>query len=229
MTKPIPEPHSVATSSVQTARRFPVWAIVLLTMLLTALATLFVYRYFFAPKPFDVVELSEREQRNLDAKLDRLLPGRRMAAGQNDNDTTLEPLPYSEQGASRLVQFNEREVNALLARNTDLADKLAVDLADELLSAQLLLPLHPDFPVMGGKTVRVHAGLSLSYDGGRPVAILRGVSVMGVPVPNAWLGGLKNIDLVEQFGGSDGFWKSFAEGIESLSVENGKISVQLAE
>ncbi|MBT8138520.1 MAG: arginine N-succinyltransferase [Gammaproteobacteria bacterium] len=200
---------------------------VLVTMLLTALATVLIYRYFFAPKPFDAVELSEREQHKLEAKLDRLLPGRR--SSESAEDGSMQPQPYSEEGASRMVHFNEREVNALLARNTDLADKLAVDLADELVSAQLLLPLHPDFPVMGGKTVRVHAGLNLSFKNDRPVAILRGVSVMGVPVPNAWLGGLKNIDLVEQFGGSDGFWKSLAEGIESLEVENGKISIQLAE
>ncbi|NNC54807.1 MAG: hypothetical protein HKO07_03690, partial [Pseudomonadales bacterium] len=61
-------------------RRVPVWAIVLITMLLTALATVLVYRYFFAPKPFDAVELSEREQQQLDAKLDRLLPGRQSSA-----------------------------------------------------------------------------------------------------------------------------------------------------
>lgn len=221
------ESDTAVAAAAPSRRRFPIWAIVLLTMLVTALVTVLVYRYFFAPKPFDAVELNEREQRTLDAKLDRLLPGRR--ASGTDSGDALEPQPYTEEGASRLVHFNEREVNALLARNTDLADKLAVDLANDLVSAQLLLPLHPDFPVMGGKTVRVHAGLSLSYENGRPVAILRGVSVMGVPVPNAWLGGLKNIDLVEQFGGSDGFWKSFAAGIDSLNVENGKISVQLAE
>ena len=117
----------------------------------------------------------------------------------------------------------------MLARNTDLADKLAVDLADDLVSARLLVPLDPNFPIMGGKTVRVNAGLSLSYANGKPMAVLRGVSVMGVPVPNAWLGGLKNIDLIEQFGGGDGFWKSFAAGIDQLSVKDGVLNVTLAE
>ena len=58
---------------------------------------------------------------------------------------------------------------------------------------------------------------------------MKGVSVWGVPIPNAWLGGLKNIDLVKEFGSSEGFWKSFAEGIEDIRVEDGKLLIQLAE
>lgn len=213
----------------QSGRRFPTWAIVLVTIALTVLVMLLVYRYWFAPKPFDSVELNEREQLQLDQKLNRLIPGRAAANTTDANGQALEPQAYSEEGASRQVSFSEREVNAMLARNTDLADKLAVDLADDLVSARLLVPLDPNFPFMGGKTVRVNAGLNLSYANGKPIAVLRGVSVMGVPVPNAWLGGLKNIDLIEQFGGGDGFWKSFAAGIDQLSIKDGMLSVTLAE
>ena len=71
---------AAAANAAPSRRRFPLWAIVLITVLLTALATVLVYRYFFAPKPFDAVELNEREQSRLEEKLDRLLPGRR--AGQ---------------------------------------------------------------------------------------------------------------------------------------------------
>ena len=35
----------------------------------------------------------------------------------------------------------------------------------------------------------------MRYANGRPVMVLKGVSVWGVPLPNAWLGNLKNIDL----------------------------------
>ena len=59
--------------------------------------------------------------------------------------------------------------------------------------------------------------------------MLRGLSVMGVPLPNAWLGGLKNIDVVREFGGDEGFWRAFAEGVESLSVEEGRITITLNE
>ncbi|HBV20433.1 MAG TPA: arginine N-succinyltransferase, partial [Nitrosomonas sp.] len=53
--------------------------------------------------------------------------------------------------------------------------------------------------------------------------------IMGIPIPNAWLGGLKNIDLVEEFGADPGFWKSFSEGVENIRVTAGQITVRLKE
>jgi len=61
------------------------------------------------------------------------------------------------------------------------------------------------------------------------VLALTGVSVWGVPIPNAWLGGLKNVDLVGEFGGQEGFWKSFADGIEYVQVTDGQVIVKLKE
>ncbi len=39
---------------------------------------------------------------------------------------------------------------------------------------------------------------------------------MGMPIPNAWLGNLKNVDLIAEFGGTGGVWKAFADGVEAL-------------
>jgi hypothetical protein len=52
---------------------------------------------------------------------------------------------------------------------------------------------------------------------------------MGVPLPNAWLGGLKNIDMVNEFGTSEGFWKAFADGVDNIHVENGGLRIVLKE
>ena len=57
--------------------------------------------------------------------------------------------------------------------------------------------------------VEGRAGVELAYRQSRPIVVLKGVSVMGVPVPNAWLGGIKNIDLVNEYGEGDGFWQAF--------------------
>jgi len=62
----------------------------------------------------------------------------------------------------------------------------------------------------------------------QPVVVLRGVSLMGVPVPNAWLGNLKNVDLVGQFG-DKGFWKGFADGVDDLQVRDGELYIKLRE
>jgi hypothetical protein len=58
---------------------------------------------------------------------------------------------------------------------------------------------------------------------------VKGVSVMGVPIPNAWLGGIKNIDLVEEFAAEEGFWKAFAAGVEDLEVRDGQLWIKLKE
>ena len=116
-----------------------------------------------------------------------------------------------------------------MAKNTDLARKLAIDLSDNLMSAKLLIPVDEDFPIMGGQILKVRAGVELAYRESRPIVVLKGVSIMGVPVPNAWLGGLKNIDLVEQYGTDAGFWKAFADGVEHINVEDGTIRIQLKE
>ena len=117
----------------------------------------------------------------------------------------------------------------MVARNTDLADKVAIDLANDLVSLRMLIPMDPDFPFFGGKTLKVRAGAELAFRGGRPVCILRGISVMGVPLPNAWMGGLKNIDLVNVFGSDPGFWKGFADGVAAIQVREGNLEIVLRE
>jgi hypothetical protein len=89
--------------------------------------------------------------------------------------------------------------------------------------------MEPDFPVLGGKIIRVNAGLELAYRDSGPVVMLKGVSVMGVPIPNAWLGNLKNVDLVREFGGDRGFWRAFADGVEFIEVSDGELQIKLKE
>ncbi len=123
--------------------------------------------------------------------------------------------------------MTERELNALLARNTELAKKLAFDLSDDLMSAKLLVPLDPELPIVGGKTLKVTAGIQVRYANQKPVIALRGISIWGVPIPNAWLGGFKNIDLVHEFGMQPGFWKTFSAGVEDIRVTEGRLTIKL--
>ncbi|ARM31237.1 arginine N-succinyltransferase [Prosthecochloris sp. HL-130-GSB] len=215
-----------------------VFLIAMGSVALAVLATVLVVRFFFFPSPFTPVELDEREQQKLESKLDRIEDASGVSldelfgpAGADEftSEGYLRPEPYSEDGAPRDVFLTERELNSLLARNTDLARKLAIDLSDDLVSARLLLPLEPDVPVLGGKTLRIRAGLELAYRDGRAVVKLRGISFMGIPLPNAWLGGLKNVDLVEEFGSGPGFWKGFSDGVEELSVREGRLYFRLRE
>lgn len=210
--------------------------IIVITMIFTIAVTYWVLTRYIFPPQFKPVELSQTERKALDRKLlvfqewsDRTGTGSTRRSPTQSLEPTLEPERYSEENAGRIIRLSERELNAMLAQNTDLAQRLAIDLSNNLASGKLLIPLDPDFPVMGGKTIKLSAGLELSYINGRPVVILKGVSIMGIPVPNAWLGGLKNIDLVREFGTSPGFWKSFSDGVENILIEDGQLVIELKE
>jgi hypothetical protein len=210
--------------------------IVVAAMLLTMVGTLFIVKNWLFPSPFEPVVLSQAEEQRLERKLERFeqIGGRthRVPPGQPGTMPTeedLKPEPYSEEGASREIRLSEREINAMIAQNTDLAQKMVVDFSNDLVSVKLLIPVDPDFPIMGGKTLKVKAGAELAFRGSRPVVILRGISVMGVPLPNAWLGGLKNIDLVDVFGAEPGFWKGFSDGVAAIEVREGSLQILLKE
>ncbi len=210
--------------------------IVLATILVTAAVTFWVVRTYIYAKDFKPVELSIEEQRTLNTKLKVLgyEPGpeahsEKGQASQETDEQWLRPERYLEAKAKREVNFSERELNAMVAKNRDLAKKLAVDLADDLVSARLLVPVDQDFPILGGKTLRVSAGVEMAFRNAKPVIILKGVSIMGIPIPNAWLGGLKNIDLISEFGDERGFWAKFADGVDNIRVEEGQLKVKLKE
>ena len=216
----------------------PILGIVLVTILVTAGATMWLINNQLFANSFEPVELTPEEQQVLGNKLERV----GFAASEEATATTDqqvddsaaavnddEPEPYSEDPAKRRIALSERELNALLAEGTDLAERLVIDLADDVASAKLLIDLDPDFPFLGGKTLKVSAGAELAYADRRPIVVLKGVSVWGVPIPNAWLGGLKNVDLVNEFGGDDGFWKSFADGIKNIRIEEGQLLIELNE
>jgi len=199
------------------------------TLTAAIIASVWIIKVYLFPAEFKPVTLDVEETQTLERKLQRLdvLEGGQARTQQGSEGLT--PEAYSEVGARREITFTERELNALLAKNTDLAHKVAIDLAEDLLSGKLLLPVDEDFPVIGGQTIKVRAGLELAYADNRPRVILKGVTVMGVPMPNAWLGGMKNIDLIEEFGEQQGFWQAFADGVVSINVADGELNIKLKE
>jgi len=213
-----------------------VTGIVIAAMAITVAATLFIVNTWLFPRPFEPVVLSPAEEQRLERKLARLEQmdnrsvGRAPAqGGPSSSEADLKPEVYSEEGASREIRLSEREINGMIAQNPDLARKMAVDFSEDLVSVKLLIPMDPDFPFLGGKTLKIRAGAELAFREGRPVVILRGISVMGVPLPNAWLGNLKNIDLIKAFGTDPGFWKGFADGVAAIQIREGSLLIVLKE
>ncbi len=198
--------------------------------IIATVASVWVTRQYLFPDAFSPVTLTAKEEQVLNAKIDRMehFVNSRQPSALPEKDPAA-PERYTEDPAMRTIVLSEKELNALIAKDTELAEKLVIDLSDGMASAKLLLPLDADFPILGGKILKVAAGLGIDYSDGKPVVILKGVSLWGVPVPNAWLGNMKNVDLVKEFGAEKGFWKSFAEGIDKIEIREESLQIRLRE
>jgi hypothetical protein len=207
--------------------------IVIVACIISTLVALGAVYFYLFPGSFKPVTLSASEEQVLEQKLNRLDTTQRTQTlhkdRTQDGSKGLQPERYSEADANREIILTERELNGLLAKNTNLASKLAIDLSRDLASAKLLIPLDEEFPLLGGQTLKVTAGLELAYRDQDPVVVLRGVSLWGVPIPNAWLGNMKNVDLVQEFGDQGGFWSAFADGIDEVEISDGQLRVKLKE
>jgi hypothetical protein len=222
------EANSTKTGSDPRGKRVLLIAFVLLVAVLL-LAGFWVKRNLYASR-FSPVALGQKEREVLDAKL-ALLQEKEPVPGKNPSlpGKPLAPEPYSEEGAGREITLTERELNALIANSPEVAEKVAVDLSDDLISVKLVLPVDDEVPVLGGKRLKLHMGLTVHYDGKKPTIALKGVSLGGIPLPNAWLGSLKNVNLVEEFGGGDGFWEVLTAGVRSVRVRQGELRIELSE
>jgi len=181
---------------------------------------------------FKPVTLTIKEEKILDAKIkkvEQVSDASRPFGSFDPEKIPVTPERYSEDPAIRTIDFSEKELNALLAKNTDLAGKAAIDLSDGMASAKFLIPLDEQLPVFGGKTLKVAAGIRFDYSDGRLVVMLKGVSVWGIPVPNAWLGNMKNVDLVKEYGGESDFWKSFSDGVDKIEIKEKKLLIRLKQ
>lgn len=200
--------------------------VIFFSVVLALVAGAWLIKAYIFPSALKPVELSQKEQVKLNSKLQLL--GYSVDT-ISENGGALEPQAYSEKNAKHEVIFSEKEINSLIGKNTNLAQKMAIDFSDGLASARIVFPVDPDFPILGGKTIRANAGVSISYKDGKPSIILKGLSLWGVGVPNAWLGNLKNVDLIQEFGDSAGFWQAFADGVEFVEVKDGELHIKLKE
>jgi hypothetical protein len=211
-----------------------VMGLVALAVIATALLTAWwVKTYVYASK-FTPTVLTAKEQAALDSKLTRLeATANRDRPGPKERRHAkrppLEPKAYSEEGARREISLTEKELNALIANNPEVAQRVAIDLSENLVSVQLVVPMDEEIPILGGKTLRLNLGVVLGFEKESPVVALKGISLGGIPLPNAWLGNLKNRNLVQEFGAEGGFWKLFSDGVAGLKVQEGHILIKLKE
>ncbi len=184
-------------------------------------------------RPIKPVVLSAEEQKVVNTKLEKMRSApaatsdSKSALVQSTNASSSSAPGHGYQPGGKELRLTERELNGLLNQNTDLGRSVRLELDTDAINAYVAVPVPKDFPVGGGRTFRARGRfrLSLSKDQA-PVALLEDVTVLGLSLPKAWLGGLKGrnllADAMDERNGS-AVWK----GIKSLRIEPGVVVLEV--
>lgn len=219
----------------------------LVALLLVIVATVLI-TFWWIQRPIKPVVLSAPEKAAVEAKLQHLGAGKAPASssatapGPNRTTTAGAPTSLAATGAeasqgqdrayvpgSKVLRLTEREINGLLNANTDLGKSVRLEFAKDAVNAYLAVRIPEDFPVGGGKMFRARGRFRLSLgNGGAPYAILEDVTVFGLSLPKAWLGGLKGENLISQAMG-DRNGSPILQGIKSLRIEPGALVLEVED
>jgi hypothetical protein len=182
-------------------------------------------------RPIKPVTLSEKEKTVLDKKLQAVSKDNSYPAS-----ITNRQIPNPEKPkepvyvpGSKVIKITEREINGLLNQNTDLGHTVRLEFVRDAINAYLAVPIPKDFPIGGGRTFRARSRFHLALDAnGQPDANLEDVTVFGISLPNAWLGGIKGKNLLAD-AARDRNGNPLLKGIKSLHVESGALVLELVD
>lgn len=239
-----PQPSPVSPATPPAPSRKPWLLIGCGALLLIAITTVIAVAatLWWLKRPIEPVTLNAGEQAALDEKV-RVFqeasarteeapspgnPGNPGNPGQPTEGAPATPEPVYLPG-SKTIRLTERELNALLNQNTDLGNQVRLELAKDAIHAYLAVPIPPDFPIGGGSTFRARGRFVVKVgDGQVPTAVLEDLTVFGLSLPQAWLGGIKGRNLFEE---NLDQRKSgpLLEGIKSLKVEPGNLVLEVHE
>ena len=203
----------------------------LLALLLVIVATVAITLWWIQ-RPIKPVVLTPQEKVIAESKLryaedpeSRVTLNKSALVGANTN--AAEDRAYVPGG--KVLKLTEREVNGLLNANTDLGKSVRLEFARDAINAYVATPIPADFPVLGGKMFRARGRFRVSIgNGGAPYAALEDLTVFGLSLPKAWLGGIKGENLFgDALGQGNG--APVLKGIKSLRIEPGTLVLEVED
>jgi hypothetical protein len=182
-------------------------------------------------RPIKPVVLSATEKAAVEAKVEYLTGGARsngvaVSGAAADESLVLDP-PY--QPGAKVLTLTDREINGLLNANTDLGQNIRLEFARDAINAYFAVPVPQDSPIAAGRMIRARGRFSLSFSNGElPRAVLEDITVFGLSLPNAWLGGLKGENLLaEVMGKREG--QPLLPGLKSLQLRPGALVIEVED
>jgi hypothetical protein len=213
-----------------------------LALLLIIVATVAITLWWLQ-RPIKPVVLSPQEKVAVDQKLRAMenagpsaaLPSGPAAANNssrplNPPETADQPPERAYLPGSKVLKLTEREINGLLNANTDLGKSVRLQFDRDAINAYLAVPIPEDFPIGGGKMFRARGRFRVSLGNeGTPYAMLEDITVFGLSLPKAWLGGLKGQNLFGDAIGVERNGTPVLRGIKSLRVEPGALVLEVED
>lgn len=246
-----PEPTEPGTPVSGSPKRslMPLW-ITLGTVSGLAIAGVFTYNYYFHAS-IQPTKLNDSEMLVLNEKLkhieerseqspdgtfrdDVLVESGRVTVIPPANPPVTKPsAPVEAPRDERTLVLTQRELNGILNHNTEFGQYVKVDLKPGYFDVTTIVPVPEDAPFLGGKTLRLSIDVNLKKaEGGDMVLAVRDVSLLGVPLPAAWLEALgiyKGDNLLKELEAQSPFFERFFAGIEKVELAGGEMKVRLAE
>lgn len=231
----VPTPPTVSPDRGPKRKR-SFWKIAFFVLL--ALVLVLVALWWWHNRPIKPVQLSAQEKAVVEDKLQRVQPAALrddrgadapvvsaapVVSGAEAEMTTGADSEY-QKGDKEFI-ITERELNGLLNEHTKLGDSLRFELYDGEVRARAATKLDEDFPIIGGKTLKMRARFFAETNNGVPSLVLDDLTVWGVSLPNDWIGGLKGQNILgEVLGTGDNI-----SGVEHLEVQRGQLWIKLKE
>jgi hypothetical protein len=232
-TPPAPAPGALPPAAAKEGRGCMFYGcmiglVFLVAILLTALGTSWWIHRTINAKALKPVHLNQQEEVALSNKLEYIGEAREMRL-RAEEAPTAPTREIDPDFVRKPITLTDREINALIAKHTDLGDRVRVSLYPDEVVAQANIPVDRAAPIIGGRTIRTKVSLHVALKNGNLVLAIRNISVGGFPLPNAWLGNLIGENLVQHDFFSDPVMKAFVEGIEEFRIESGSLYFMPAE
>lgn len=201
-------------------RALVVCGLILVCCGITAAATAWWVKHNIYASPLMPVHLSQSEQSVLDQKLNSL-------GASADAAASVKTAKQRADEERRTLVLSEKEINAFLERQ-GLGQQMKVDLESKAATVTALIPMNKEVPLVGGTTLRLKISVGAEKSGERTFAFkVNDVSVGGIPLPNAWLGDIKGVNLLAGSVESDPALRRFLAGIGDFAIDSGSIRVLL--
>lgn len=203
-------------------------ALLALALLICATVAITVW---YIQRPIKPVVLSATETAAVEAKLQNFSEPtgevKRTLIPEGEKTRTELDRPYVP--GSKVLRLTERELNGLLNANTDLGQTVRLEFGRDAINAYVAAPIPEDVPILGGKMFRARGRFRVALtNGAAPYAILEDVTIFGLSLPQAWLGGLKGQNLLSEVIG-ERHGTPVLQGIKSLRVEPGALVLEVAD